>query len=61
MPAFSQQHPNFPICYPNTTIPASTKGSCSAVRRIPEDEEDIPDESELYVDNKPHIVAYANV
>jgi hypothetical protein len=61
MPTFSQQHPNFPICSPNTTIPTSTKGSCSAVRHISEDEEDIPDECELYVDGKHDIVAYANV
>jgi hypothetical protein len=61
MPTFSQQHPNFPTCSPNTTIPTSTNGSCSAVRHIPEDEEDIPDECELYVDNNHHIVAYANV
>jgi hypothetical protein len=61
MPTFSQQHPNFPTCSPNTTIPARANGSCSAVRHIPEDEEDIPDECELYVDNNHHIVAYANV
>ncbi|XP_045818718.1 uncharacterized protein LOC123911353 [Trifolium pratense] len=60
MPVFSQQYPNFPTCSPD--ILASTNGSCSAVRHIPvdEDEEDIPDECELYVDNKHHM-AYANV
>lgn len=47
---------------PNTDILASTKGSCTAVPPIPEDdEEDIPEECELYVDNKHHIVAYADV
>jgi hypothetical protein len=66
IPAFSQHFPNFPTCSPNADILASTKGStkgsCSAVPPIPEDdEEDIPEECELYVDNKHHIVAYADV
>jgi hypothetical protein len=62
IPAFSQHFPNFPTCSPSTDIPASTKGSCSAAPPIPEDnDEDIPEECELYVDNKQHIVAYANV
>ncbi|XP_058764934.1 uncharacterized protein LOC131638393 [Vicia villosa] len=61
MPAFSQQYPNFPICSPNATIRASTNGSCSAMPYIQEDDEDIPEECELYVDKKLHIVAYANV
>jgi len=62
IPALSQHFPNFPTCSPSTDIPASTKGSCSAAPPIPEDDdEDIPEECELYVDNKHHIVAYANV
>lgn len=63
IPAFSQLHPNFQKSTPSTNIPASTKGSCCAVPSIPEDEEeeDIPEECELYVDNNHHIVAYANV
>lgn len=62
IPAFSQHFPNFPTCSPSTDIRASTKGSCSAAPPIPEyDDEDIPEQCELYVDNKQHIVAYANV
>ncbi|XP_058740299.1 uncharacterized protein LOC131612541 [Vicia villosa] len=61
MSAFSQQYPNFPVCSPNTTKRASTNGSCSTMPHIQEDEEDIPEEYELYVDKKHHVVAYANV
>lgn len=61
MTTFSQQHPNFSVCSPNTMKRASTNGSCSTMPHIQEDEEDIPKECELYVDNKHHVVAYVNV
>ncbi|KAI5390330.1 hypothetical protein KIW84_075586 [Lathyrus oleraceus] len=61
MPTFSQQHPNFPVGSPNTTKRASKNGRCSTMPHIQEDEEDIPEECELYVDKKHHVVAYGNV
>jgi len=46
----SQQNQNFPIYFPNTTQHVSTKGSCSIVPQTPNDEEDIPEECEFYID-----------
>jgi hypothetical protein len=46
----SQQNQNFPIYSPNITQHVSTKGSCSIVPQTPDDEEDILEECELYID-----------
>ncbi|GAU15583.1 hypothetical protein TSUD_108410 [Trifolium subterraneum] len=57
---FSKKPSNFPTCSRNTAVPASTKGSSSIVPPIPE-EDDTPEQCELYVDNLFHPVAYGNV
>lgn len=58
MSVFSMPNPNIMVCSPNTTIRASTNGNYSAMPHI---QEDIPEECELYVDKKHHVVAYVNV
>ncbi|KEH32920.1 TNP1-like protein [Medicago truncatula] len=59
----TQPNQNFPIYSPNTTQNVSTKDSCSTVPQTPDDEEniDIPEECELYVDGSNYVVAHANV
>jgi hypothetical protein len=59
----SQQNQSFPIYYPNTTQHVSTKGSLYTVPQTPDDEEDmdIPEECELYIDGSSNVVAHANV
>jgi len=57
----SQQNQNFPIYSPNTTQHVSTKGSCSVVLQTPDDEEDVREECELYIDGRCNVVAHANV
>jgi hypothetical protein len=57
---FPKKPLNFPTCSRNNVVPASTKGSSSIVPPIPEDDE-IPEQCELYVDNLFHPVAYGNV
>ncbi|CAL5200316.1 unnamed protein product [Lathyrus oleraceus] len=51
---------NFPASSPNTTVPASPKGNHSIEPPIPEEDE-IPKQCELYVDNLIHAVAFGNV
>ncbi|XP_058753581.1 uncharacterized protein LOC131626757 [Vicia villosa] len=51
---------NFPTCPPNTVVPGSPKNSHSTVLSIPEEDE-IPEQCELYVDNLIHAVAYGTV
>ncbi|CAJ2660611.1 unnamed protein product [Trifolium pratense] len=57
---FSRKPSNFPSCSRNTAVPASRKGSSSVVPPIAEEDE-IPEQCELYVDNLFHPVAYGNV
>lgn len=59
----TQPNQNFPIYSPNTTQHVSSKDSCSTVPQTPDDEEDIdiPEECELYVDGSNYVVAHANV
>jgi len=51
----SQQNQKFPIYSPNTTQHVSTKGSYSIVPQPPDDEEDIPQECELYIDGSSNV------
>ncbi|XP_058726832.1 uncharacterized protein LOC131598230 [Vicia villosa] len=63
LPAFSQKSRNDPICSSDTTLQyASANGTCSEVPHIQDDDqEDIPEECELYIDGNTRVVAYANV
>lgn len=51
---------NFPASSLNTIVPASPKGNHSIEPPIPEEDE-IPKQCELYVDNLIHAVAFGNV